>query len=101
MNPLYKLPRKSEVRRQAWKKLIEEQEQSSLSISKFCQEQDVNIKTFTKWKIKLGRRDRNTFIPIAIETSESTFSLAVYEIRHKNGFSLKCDDQANMKTVIQ
>jgi hypothetical protein len=100
MNPLYQLPRGSKKRLQAWKELVEKYEQSNLNISKFCQEQGVSVKTFAKWKTKFGG-GKNTFIPVTIKTSGTSQILKVYEISHKNGFSLKCDDQANIGTVIR
>ena len=101
MHPLYQLPKQSKGRLQAWKKLVRTYEQSDVSMSKFCEDQGINIKTFTKWKIKFDRGEQNTFIPVKVEIPEESMGISIYEISHKNGFSLKCDDQANIKTVIQ
>ena len=100
MHPLYQLPKQSKRRLRAWKELVERYEQSNLSVSKFCKEQGINVKTFAKWKIKYVGGE-NTFIPVTIKPPEMPPILKVYEISHKNGFSLKCGDQADIETVMR
>ncbi len=99
MDPLYQLPQQSKKRLQAWKERVKMYEQSNLCLSEFCQEQGINIKTFTQWKRRFGMEKREAFIPVALEPSESLFTPNVYEISHPNGFSLKCSDRADIETV--
>ena len=99
MHPLYQLPQQSKKRLQAWKELVKMYGQSNLSLSKFCQEQGVNTRTFTKWKRKFGIEKNKPFIPIALEIAEASPALNVYEISHPNGLSLKCSGQADIETV--
>jgi hypothetical protein len=78
---------------------VKRYEQGNLCLSKFCQEQGVNTRTFTKWKRKFSVEESKPFIPVAIESAEASPVLNVYEISHPNGFSLKCNDQADTETV--
>ena len=40
--------------REQWAALIEQQQQSGLSIEAFCQERDIGFASFGKWKRRLG-----------------------------------------------
>ena len=47
-----------ERRRADWAKKIEEQQQSGLSITKWCQQKGINDKTFRRWKRNLKTKEK-------------------------------------------
>lgn len=47
----------SENKRLEWKRLVEEQRQSGLSIQKWCQQQHLASNTFHYWKGKLSSKE--------------------------------------------
>lgn len=44
---------KNEYRRQRWTELIEERNESGLTVQKFCEAKEVNVKTYYYWLRKL------------------------------------------------
>lgn len=67
-------PRKT---REQWSELIEQQQQSELTILEFCQKHDVGFASFGKWKKRLCSDSAQTphsgkkadFMPVSVKSS--------------------------------
>lgn len=55
---MHKLQKKNIALEKRWRKLLEQQKHSGLSQQKFCDSQGVNARTFSCWKTRLAKRDR-------------------------------------------
>jgi nitrate/TMAO reductase-like tetraheme cytochrome c subunit len=59
----------SENKRLEWKRLVEEQRQSGLSIQKWCQQQHLTLNTFHYWKGKLSSKEllSSSFVELKVK----------------------------------
>ena len=68
-----------------WEQKIQQQEQSGLSISRWCQENQVPYNTFTYWKRrcvpKTARLERKSFLELTENSSKSGIQLEYDGIR--------------------
>src|SRR5579859_92048 len=96
------MSRTQEERRQLWRNLIAEQEQSGLSVRAFCQKHRASEHSFYQWRKRLAER-----LPVKfalVETSRSaTAAVAAVEVILTSGERLRIApgiDAATLRLVL-
>ena len=64
------MSRTQEKRREFWRKLIAQQEQSGLSVRAFCQQHRTGEYSFYHWRKRLREQLPMKFVPVAVAAME-------------------------------
>lgn len=79
----------------SWRGLLSEQQESGLSIARFCRDRSLPVWQFYEWKKRLGKTEPKRFVAIKVvaparEGSPSTVAVssAAIEVRLRGGRSL-------------
>ena len=96
------MSRTQEERRQIWRRLIAEQEQSGLSVWAFCQQHRTSEHSFYQWRKRLGEQLPMKFA--LVETSRSApVGVAAVEVMLSSGERLRIVpgvDAATLRLVL-
>ena len=70
-----------------WKEIIESQQSSGLTIKQYCEERDIPVSSFYKYKrnIKSVALNTDSFIPVVVTPSSAPICLTI------NGYSIECE----------
>ncbi len=98
------------MKESSYRKLIEEHEQSGLSVRDFCSNQGFAVSTFYKWKKTLQEEQVQSFVPLVIKEKkytkevpivrdEKTIDNNTFEFTFPNGTKLKLTGELDLSVL--
>ena len=63
----------------SWRKIVEDQQKSGLSIASYCQERQIKVHVFHYWKQKFKQAppSKNNFLPVKTEKKSDSFIVKI------------------------
>ncbi len=85
-------------KQQHWINILEQQQQSGVSIKQFCAEQNINYQTFYYWSKKLSKPEPKTQVQPIVVTEPTTHSNSVV-LTFSNGIRAELPIALNLKQI--